>query len=155
MVPSGASIWVKPYLEPDAPWQPIGETPVRDVRLPLAGMRWRVQKAGFTSILRAGSPGRYDSKTGAFVAATYSLKLVPLGSQPADMVRVDGTDNLPEFLVDRLEVTNRQFKVFVDAGGYRDRRYWKHDFTKDGRVLSWAEAMQGLVDGTGRPGPAT
>ena len=71
------------------------------------------------------------------------------------MVRVDGTDNVPEFLVDRLEVTNRQFKVFVDAGGYRDRRYWKHEFIRDGRVLSWAQAMQGFVDRTGRPGPAT
>ena len=62
---------------------------------------------------------------------------------------------MPEFLVDRLEVTNRQFKVFVDAGGYRDPRYWKQEFSRDGRVLPWAEAMQGFVDRTGRPGPAT
>ena len=153
--PSGASVWVKPYLEREARWQHLGETPIRDVRLPRVQMRWRVEKAGFASILRVGSPGKGDGKTGTFVPETYSLKLVPLGSQPADMVRVDGTDDVPEFLVDRLEVTNRQFKVFVDAGGYRDPRYWKHEFTRDGRVLPWAEAMQGFVDRTGRPGPAT
>ena len=32
----------------------------RDVRLPVAGMRWRVEKAGFASILRVGPTGEYD-----------------------------------------------------------------------------------------------
>jgi eukaryotic-like serine/threonine-protein kinase len=153
--PSGASVWVKPYLEREAPWQRIGETPIRDVRLPLAGLRWRVEKAGFTSIRRAAPPGKYDLKTGNFVPETYSLKLVPVASQPADMVRVEGTNEVPTFFVDRLEVTNRQFRKFVDAGGYTDRRYWRHEFRGEGRVLSWAEARQRFVDRTGRPGPAT
>jgi eukaryotic-like serine/threonine-protein kinase len=153
--PSGASVWVKPYLEREAPWQRVGETPIHDVRLPLTEMRWRVEKTGFATILRAGSPGKYDFKTGAFVPQRYSLKLDALASHPADMVRVDGSDDMPEFLIDRREVTNREFKVFVDAGGYRDQRYWKHEFSKDGRVISWADAMQGFVDRTGRPGPAT
>src|SRR3954468_9521344 len=38
--PSGATVWVKPYLERDAPWQRLGETPVRDVRLPITLLRW-------------------------------------------------------------------------------------------------------------------
>jgi formylglycine-generating enzyme required for sulfatase activity/cephalosporin-C deacetylase-like acetyl esterase/predicted Ser/Thr protein kinase len=153
--PSGATVWVKPYLEREAPWERIGETPIRDVRLPQAGMRWRLEKAGFAPILRAGSPGKYDSNTGTVVAEAYSLELVPEASQPADMVRVEGTDEVPEFLVDRFEVTNRQYKAFVDAGGYREPRYWKHEFTREGRTLSWTEAVQHFVDRTGRPGPAT
>jgi formylglycine-generating enzyme required for sulfatase activity len=52
-------------------------------------------------------------------------------------------------------VTNRQFKVFVDAGGYRDRRYWRHEFRHGGRVLAWHEVMALLVDRTGRTGPST
>jgi formylglycine-generating enzyme required for sulfatase activity/dienelactone hydrolase len=152
--PPGATVWVKPYLESDAPWQRLGETPVRDVRVPLALLRYRVEKAGFVPVLRAGYLTEGDSKTGLVVSLTHSFKLAPEGSQPADMVRVDGTDEVPAFLVDRFEVTNRQFKVFVDAGGYRDRRYWKHEFRRDGRVLSWTEGMQALVDRTGRPGPA-
>jgi cephalosporin-C deacetylase-like acetyl esterase len=153
--PSGATVWAKPYLERDAPWERIGVTPVRDVRLPVTQMRWRVVKPGYVTVLRAGSPGKYDSKTGVIVPETYSLKLVPVGSQPTNMVRVEGTDTVPEFLVDRFEVTNRQFKAFVDAGGYRDRRFWKHEFRTDGRDLSWAQAMGAFVDRTGRPGPAT
>jgi hypothetical protein len=108
--PSGAAVWVKPYLEREAPWERIGETPLRDVRLPLTRMRWRVEKAGFVPILRAGPPGTYDAKSGAIVPEKYSLKLVPEGAQPADMVRVDSTAEVPEFLVDRFEVTNRQFR---------------------------------------------
>jgi len=28
---------------------------------------------------------------------------------------------VPEFLIDKFEVTNKQFKAFVDAGGYCER----------------------------------
>jgi dienelactone hydrolase len=153
--PGGATVWVKPFLDREAPWERIGETPIRGVRMPQTRMRWKVEKTGFLPILRTGFAGKYDYKTGAVVPETYSLKLASEGSQPSDTVPVDGTDDVPEFLVDRLEVTNRQFKAFVDAGGYRDQRYWRHEFRRDGRVLSWAEAMQALVDRTGRPGPAT
>jgi dienelactone hydrolase len=152
--PAGATVWAKPYLDRDRPWQRVGETSIRDVRLPLTTMRWKVEKAGFIPILRAGWLGKYDPNKGVVVPETYSLELVPEGSQPADMVHVEGSDEVPEFLVDRFEVTNRQFKAFVDAGGYRGRRYWKHEFTRDGRTLSWTEAMQVFVDRTGRPGPA-
>ena len=46
---------------------------------------------------------------------------------------------LPPFAIDRYEVTNRQYKEFVDRGGYRSPRYWTQPFVKDGRTLSWAK----------------
>jgi hypothetical protein len=93
--PSGATIWVKPYLERESPWERIGETPIHDVRLPVARMRWKVEKVGFAPISRASSPGRYDYKAGVVLPEKYSLKLVPEGSEPADMVRVDGAEGCP------------------------------------------------------------
>jgi dienelactone hydrolase len=62
---------------------------------------------------------------------------------------------IPEFWIDKFEVTNAEFKAFVDAGGYRDRRWWKHEANRDGRPLAWVDAMRLFVDRTGRPGPAT
>ncbi len=62
---------------------------------------------------------------------------------------------LPDYWMDRYEVTNKQFKKFVDSGGYQKREYWKHPFLKDGRVISWDEAMAEFRDATGRPGPST
>ena len=62
---------------------------------------------------------------------------------------------LGDYWIDKYEVTNAEFKRFLDQGGYRKPEYWKHEFRKDGRVLSWAEAMALFQDKTGRPGPAT
>src|SRR4030095_1299203 len=52
-------------------------------------------------------------------------------------------------------VTNRQFKEFLDRGGYRTRDYWKHPFVNERRTLTWEQAMAEFRDATGRPGPAT
>jgi formylglycine-generating enzyme required for sulfatase activity len=61
---------------------------------------------------------------------------------------------LPDYWIDRYEVTNAEFKRFVDQGGYSKPEYWKHEFRKDGRTLSWADAMPLFRDATARPGPA-
>jgi formylglycine-generating enzyme required for sulfatase activity len=75
------------------------------------------------------------------------------------MVRIQGgTDpgiveprSVGDFWIDRHEVTNREFKRFVDAGGYEKREYWKHPFVRDGRELSWAQALEGFRDTTAGP----
>ena len=59
------------------------------------------------------------------------------------------------FWIDRFEVTNRQFQAFLDAGGYRDRRYWKQPILEQGKALAWDDAMKAFHDRTGKPGPAT
>ena len=58
-----------------------------------------------------------------------------------------GAGRIPDFLIDRFEVTNRAFKQFVDAGGYRDRAHWEHPLVKDGRTLTWEEAVAEFRDG--------
>ncbi len=66
-----------------------------------------------------------------------------------------GPVELESYWIDRFEVTNQQFKQFVDNGGYQKQDYWKHEFLKEGAVLSWEEAMAEFRDKTGRPGPST
>ena len=87
-----------------------------------------------------------------------------MGTVPAGMVRVAGGRfqfrnhppvKLDDFWLDRYEVTNRQYKEFVEQGGYRKPEYWKEPFVKDGRILSWREAVLSFGDATGRPGPST
>ena len=62
---------------------------------------------------------------------------------------------LDDFWIDKFEVTNRQFKEFVDQGGYRRRDYWREPFIEGGRSLPWEEAIARFRDATGQPGPAT
>jgi dienelactone hydrolase len=52
-------------------------------------------------------------------------------------------------------VTNREFKAFVDAGGYSKREYWQQPFIRERREISWEDAVGRFRDTTGRPGPAT
>jgi eukaryotic-like serine/threonine-protein kinase len=59
------------------------------------------------------------------------------------------------YLIDRQEVSNREFARFVAGGGYTDQKYWKHPFIDGGRTLSFQEAMAQFKDATGRPGPST
>jgi dienelactone hydrolase len=61
---------------------------------------------------------------------------------------------LDDFLMDRTEVTNAEYKVFVDGGGYQKPEYWKQQFVENGRTLSWDEAVGRFRDTTGRAGPA-
>lgn len=62
---------------------------------------------------------------------------------------------LDDYWIDKYEVTNQEFKKFVDAGGYEKREYWRHAFVKDGRAVSWEDTMREFRDATGRPGPST
>jgi predicted esterase len=62
---------------------------------------------------------------------------------------------LDDFLIDKYEVTNLEFKRFIDAGGYHEAKYWKFPFTKDGRTLSFEEAVALFVDKTDRAAPST
>jgi len=54
-----------------------------------------------------------------------------------------------------LEVTNAKFKEFVDAGGYRDPKYWRQAFRQNGSELSFDRAVAKFGDVTGRTAPAS
>ena len=70
---------------------------------------------------------------------------------------LDAAPRVPvrSFWIDRFEVTNRDFQRFVDRGGYSRPEFWKQPFERDGRVLSWQDAMKLFRDRSGQPGPAT
>ena len=60
---------------------------------------------------------------------------------------------LGDYLIDKYEVTNREYKEFINAGGYTKKQYWQHPFSKDGREVAWEEALRELKDRTGMQGP--
>ena len=63
---------------------------------------------------------------------------------------------LPDYWIDRHEVTNRAYKQFVDERGYQRLELWREPFLRpDGRQLTFSAAMAMFRDATGQPGPAT
>jgi eukaryotic-like serine/threonine-protein kinase len=77
-----------------------------------------------------------------------------LGLELAGFETVEPID-LPAFRIDQFEVTNQEYKAFVDSGAYRNPALWRYEFRDGERSLSFDEAMASFRDQTGRPGPAT
>lgn len=69
------------------------------------------------------------------------VKLDPESVLPATMVRIPGFTEegvkYADYFMDRYEVSNREYKAFVDAGGYGNRTYWTHPILKAGTELAW------------------
>jgi serine/threonine protein kinase len=153
--PPGAEVWATGYSPDDNDWLYLGTTPFTTTELLWGFYRFRIVKPGFQTILATGQ---------AIGGTVLGFDLDAEGALPPEMVRVPGgpvsvpglgVAELSAFLIDRYEITNRQFKQFIDRGGYEKREYWKQDFVQSGRTLSWEEAMQVFRDATGRPGPST
>ena len=156
--PPGADIFFKEYSAINSQWQYLGQSPLENIKFPHGIYRWKIMKEGFE--IQECVAGRWP----------LNVELWEDGSFPPGMVRIlPGTIRLdlwpfhwlleavetPAYWIDKYEVTNEQFKEFVDHGGYEKQEYWKHKFIKDERELSWEQAMKEFHDKTGRPGPST
>jgi serine/threonine protein kinase/dienelactone hydrolase len=151
--PPGADVYIKGYSEIAEEWLYLGRTPLVEMRAPFGYYRWRVQKDGYTTFEGAGPLGLNN-----IAIALQSERTLPAGMVyvPGSTVQVQQTGvELPPFYLDRYEVTNREYKRFVEAGGYRTPEYWTGPFVKDGRGVSWEEALRDMRDATGQPGPST
>jgi len=161
--PAGARIYIKDYDAPQSEWSYLGVSPIEKLRLPVGIFRWKIEKDGYETVLAASSSWEIGSRAGGKPGTVIPYDLVRVldktGSIPPGMVRVQGAETaigkLGDFCIDRYEVTNRQFKEFINAGGYRDKKYWKHKFIKDGKELTWGEGIKEFIDQTGQPGPST
>ncbi|MGA3027856.1 MAG: bifunctional serine/threonine-protein kinase/formylglycine-generating enzyme family protein [Bryobacteraceae bacterium] len=155
--PSGAKVEIQDYSSPDSGWFALGTTPLQRIRIPSGFLRWRLSKPGAADFVAA--PVISDNMQFTFgpaLDAPPGMVPVPGGSY-GNMIGFIGWVNyqLPPYDIDKFEVTNRQYQAFVDAGGYQKRQYWKQRFVKDGKELSWDEAMDLFRDPTGRSGPST
>lgn len=56
---------------------------------------------------------------------------------------------IPDFLIDKHEVTNSEFFAFVSAGGYREKQFWPDVLMIDGVSSPWESAVKSFIDKTG------
>ena len=138
-----------------AQWIDLGKTPVNNVKLLWAQYALRIVKNGYETV-------EVTTESQPLFGTT-SIILDPIGRLPSHMVHVSAGEvdvdqnpvKVDEFLIGKYEVTNREYKTFVDAGGYREAKYWKFPFVKDGRTLSFEQAVALFVDKTDRYAPST
>jgi formylglycine-generating enzyme required for sulfatase activity/dienelactone hydrolase len=154
--PAGASIFYKEYSAKDEPWQYLGQSPLESIALPKCRYRWKVEKDGFETHKCVVD----DSFEVKLRKEGFAREMVWISAW-AVMIHTDSSDQgimieAPAYLIDKYEVTNEQFKEFVDSGGYQNQEYWvESHFLKERPKISWEEAMIEFVDKTGLPGPAT
>jgi len=155
--PSGAEIEIQDYLASDASWRRLGTTPLNGIQVPKGYFRWKVSKPGVGELVVALQTRKtMDFALADFQKSPSGMVPVPGGNWSGyiDFIGWAGPYKLPPYYVDRYEVTNRDYQRFVDSGGYDKKEYWTEKFIRDGRELSWDEAMSEFRDTTGRPGPA-
>ena len=171
--PSGAQVYLKRF-SPDAagnfpPRQLLGTTPIRDLRIARGQYLLYVEKDGFAKTAQtiSGTLFRGGGMTIVPPPLTIEQKLLAADRVPNGMTLVTGGDYrlrawarptdakvyLDDFLIDQYEVSNQDYKEFINAGGYLKKQYWTHPFIKDGKTLTWEEGIQEFKDRTGLPGP--
>jgi serine/threonine protein kinase/formylglycine-generating enzyme required for sulfatase activity/cephalosporin-C deacetylase-like acetyl esterase len=176
--PEGGEVYMKEYRADDRAWQHVGLSPIEHLKIPFGTLRWRVTKEGYdtleaTSYTREKVTGPNGSGRSLifpeYGTTTLNLSLTANGTVPEGMVRIPGGSvaldlegfydlppvEIPDYWMDKYEVTNKEFKQFVDSGGYQKPSYWRQPFVENGRALSWEEVMARFRDKTGRPGPST
>jgi serine/threonine protein kinase/formylglycine-generating enzyme required for sulfatase activity/dienelactone hydrolase len=154
--PVGASIFCREYAAMDKPWQYLGRSTLENITLPQGTYRWKIEKKGFDT---------YE----CVADNSFNVRLQE-DDFPGEMVWIDAwtvdiytaayaestTVEAPAYLIDKYEVTNEQFKYFVDQGGYENREYWiENPFLREGHEITWEQAINEFVDKTGYLGPAT
>ena len=159
--PPGAAVSYREYASPNGPWTQVGASPVTNVRVPNTFLAWKVERQGFAMAEDVSAPPTLQLMFTLHASGTGppGMVHVAVGDAPYQMY-IPGLDHLPavrlrDFWIDRREVTNREFKAFVDVGGYRNKAFWQQPFSRDGRLLTFDEAIAHFTDSTGRPGPAT
>ena len=165
----GVSISWRAYASNDE-WRLIGRSPIQPLRLPRGILQFKLEKEGYeTSYFSSSNPSLklYNSPV-EFGWSLEPINIQPQGSIPPGMTYIQGGNFIPAltgagvdpvylhpFYIDKFEVTNKDFKGFMDAGGYSNSQYWvEMDFIQDGVSLSFEQAQGIMIDSTGMTGPA-
>jgi dienelactone hydrolase len=167
----------RPYNTPNSEWTVVENSSDESTRAPLGGLLLRIEKPGFaTREIAVANPGpmlqNFDPALLEYLTHPIpEIRLYESSEVPDDMVRVPDTDIpiymsgfaqdtfgdkrfvIPSFDIGRYEVSNREFKSFVDDGGYSNPAWWKGIQLVDGTPMG-EETVARFVDTTGRSGPS-
>ncbi len=160
--PAGADIYGKQYSDSDTSWFYFGKTPLYNAYIPRGASCLKIVKSGYKvkfDAFNVSDESSYD---------TLFYKLLTEDEPVGNMTLIAGQHIKPslngisdlesqwvgDFLVDIHEVTNIEYMEFLENGGYRNPKFWIQQFLKEGKQLSWQEAMSFFTDQTGNYGPA-
>ena len=146
-----------------------GSTPVRHLKIARGEYILSLEKPGYTSFERTISSSLNRTEHPNIFNWSISVEhaFAGISAAPSDMAGVPGGDyelrawdspayakaSLGDFYIDKFEVSNREFKEFIDAGGYVQKQFWNYPFLSNGRILDWEQAVAEFKDRTGLAAP--
>jgi len=162
--PPGAKVLRRRLGGDSTEWELVGISPLDSFRIYKGESVWRFEKERFVSVERLA----YQAYGHPWFWRRDTIKLHRTDQLPPGMVYIPDTSMpillsgltldmsafVPEFLIDRYEITNEEYKEFLDQGGYKKQEYWEFPFFNEGVELTWDEAMTYFKDRTDRPGPS-
>jgi eukaryotic-like serine/threonine-protein kinase len=171
--PAGAQVYLKRFSPDESgkfpPRQLLGTTPINNLRIARGEYILYTEKDGYAKTERTLSDTilRYGNLSIVPPPLRIEQKLFVADKMPDRMVFVPGSEyrlvawarptearvQLNDYYIDKYEVSNQDYKEFINAGGYLKKQYWKFPFIKDGKTVPWEEAMTEFKDRTGLPGP--
>ena len=165
-IPPGAKVYRRLYSVETAEWEELGKTPLNDIHFPFGLSIIRLELNDRPPVYRmlggigGGKELRFYEQRphrAHYFFASEPFMIDSADSLPEGMVRVPGwtediageSTQFDDFFIGKYEVTNRQFKTFMDAGGYQSQDLWQHEFIQQGSVIPWEESIPLFVDKSG------
>ena len=162
--PPGAEVFIKLYNKPNDNWQSLGITPLDSVQIPISIFRWKVEKDSYETVVAATVPFKFKNlarmqSSNMFMGKNFHRVLNKEGTIPEGMIRVAGASfaygKIGDFFIDKFEVSNQQYKRFIDIGGYTDSDFWEQLVIESEDSVEWKETINTFLDKSGQPGPAS
>tara|TARA_B100001250_G_scaffold390590_1_gene390706 strand:+ start:1250 stop:3835 length:2586 start_codon:yes stop_codon:yes gene_type:complete len=158
------SLLAKVYIkyESDTSWNYVGETPIDSLKVPASTKRHKAAKdfqlkfiINERSILAATNQSGhfYFGKVDDF-PDDHSI----ISGLKDHLMYFPGIDfggiTFEPFSISRTEVSNLDFKDFVDNGGYENENYWDFPVIIDSKEYTYDMVIKSFVDKHGKPGPS-
>jgi len=158
---SGAMVYAKPYSDPDTAWYFLGKTPLINCPFPKGLSRIKIEKPNYETqydiVLKFFNvPAEGDARQyKLFTKNDMPEEMIFVPGQKADYYKLPGLlwVFLGDYWIDRYEVTNAQYKTFLDSGGYDNSIYWDFPFIDGEDTIKFDVAKRRFIDRTGWNGP--
>ena len=140
-------------------WYFLGKTPLNNIRVPNETLeyKFKTKESSYTEFVHAYT---LSNNLNNFIlpkqVALIKDHVMFLGGKKA--LNYPGVDHLPEIKIGpysmaKFEVTNKDFKEFMDAEGYSRPEYWDFPYNLDGKELTFKETIKTFLDKYGQFGP--
>ena len=143
-------------------WTYLGVSPIKNIKVPLTSfyLKFNKDSSEFISIthpyyLKDGDNYFFLPQKDAG-NINQDFKLFLGGNKKMLFPGLDHEENImiSPYKISKYEVSNSEFKEFIDSGGYQDSSYWDFPIEVSGINYNFSNTINKFVGKFGKPGPA-